>query len=165
MSESKQNESNEILEKLEAVIRHIENVKDNCILLGKRLIEEEGEFDLGKQLIANSYIHDNSKFYGIEWEFLGEQGGRSKLDLAVSQHNKTNPHHPEYWGNITEMPRVFLAEMACDWKARSEEFGTSIRDWIDDGAAKRFGYKKNDRVYKEIMYFVDLLCEKPFKQK
>jgi nuclear transport factor 2 (NTF2) superfamily protein len=62
------------------------------------------------------------------------------------------------------MPSVFLAECACDWKARSEEFGTSLRDWIDEFATKRWNFSKDDRTYKEIMAFVDLLCEKPFEQ-
>jgi hypothetical protein len=54
--------------------------------------------------------------------------------------------------------------MVCDWKARSEEFGSSLKDYIDELATKRWNFSKDDRTYKEIMSFVDLLCEKPFEQ-
>lgn len=57
------------MEKIRAVARHIRNVEDNCFLLGEKLILG-GEIDLGKQLIANGYVHDASKFTGIEFEYL-----------------------------------------------------------------------------------------------
>lgn len=157
-----------VLAKIEFIARHIRNVEDNCLILGKKLIER-GEVELGHKLIANGYIHDVSKFHGIEFEYLsitttnGEEDKKLKLKLAVHHHNTTNPHHPEYWaGGIKEMPDVYVAEMVADWKARSEEFGTSLRDWIDEQATKRFGFSKEDKVYKEIMEYVNLLCQTPF---
>ena len=158
----------ETMDKIRSIARHIRNVEDNCLLLGEKLIEN-GEIDLGRQLIANGYVHDASKFSGIEFEFMApgvpteKEEARLKLKLAIHQHNSTNSHHPEFWGSIKNMPRVALAECLCDWKARSEEFGTSLRDWIDDQATRRFDFDKDDKVYKEIMEFVDLLCPKPFE--
>ncbi len=154
----------ETLQRLEVVIRHIENVRDNTIVLGRKLIEC-GEVQFGKQLIALGHIHDNSKFHGIEFLHLNEDATKTRLEIAVTQHSSTNPHHPEYWSGINLMPRIYLAELVCDWSARASEFGTSLREWAEDGGAKRFGYKKTDRVYREIMEFVDMLCDKPFKQK
>jgi hypothetical protein len=158
-----------VLAKIEFVARHIRNVEDNCLFLGKKLIES-GRIDLGHKLIANGYVHDASKFGGIEFEYLSlttngaEEDKKLKLKLAIHHHNTTNPHHPEYWaGGIKEMPDVYVAEMVADWKARSEEFGTSLRDWIEESATKRFGFTKEDNVYKEIMGFVDLLCQPPFE--
>jgi len=154
--------------KIRAITRHIRNVEDNCLILGERLINN-GEIELGHKLIANGHIHDASKFHGIEWEQMApgeasnEEGAKLKLKLAVQHHNRTNPHHPEYWGTIHLMPRLYLAEMVADWKARSEEFGTSLRDWIDEQATKRFGFTKEEKIYQEIMEFVNLLCEKPFE--
>lgn len=162
-----QEEIDEALERIDSILRHIENVRDNCIVLGKRLIEA-GDIVLGKQLIAQGLRHDNSKFFGIEWENLDRDTAKTKLEAAVLQHNSSpqNLHHPEAWaGGIEEMPRVFIAEMVADWAARSSEFGTSLREWIEDGACKRYGYKKNDKTYRTIMEFVDMLCDKPFKQK
>jgi hypothetical protein len=158
----------ETMDKIRRIARHIRNVEDNCLILGEKLIER-GEIDLGHKLIANGYVHDASKFHGIEWENMApdeplhEEGAKLKLKLAVQHHNRTNQHHPEYWGGIKHMPRLYLAEMVADWKARSEEFGSSVRDWVNEGAAKRFGFTKDDKVYQEIMEFVDLLCERPFE--
>lgn len=154
------------MEKVKALTRHIRNVEDNCLFLGEKLIRE-GEIELGHHLIANGFIHDASKFFGIEWDYLsvapikGEET-KLKIKLAVQQHNSTNKHHPESWDGIENMPSVYVAEMVCDWKARSEEFGTSLREWIDDEAVKRFSIGKDNAVYKEIMRYVDLLCGTPF---
>jgi hypothetical protein len=158
----------ETLEKIKGITRHIRNVEDNCLLLGEKLIQR-GDIDLGHHLIANGFIHDASKFVGIEWDNMApgqpsqEEGAKLKLKLAVHHHNRTNQHHAEYWNGIENMPDVFVAEMVCDWKARSEEFGTSLRDWIDETATKRWGFVKDDKIYKKIMEYVDLICEKPFE--
>ena len=157
------------MEKIRAISRHIRNVSDNCLILGERLIMQ-GDIELGKQLIANGFEHDHSKFKGIEFEYMApgtpttEETAKIKLKMAVHQHNTTNLHHPEAWsGGIKDMPDVFLAEMACDLKARSEEFGTNLREWIDESATKKWNFTKEDKVYKQLMKYVDMLCEKPFE--
>ena len=157
------------MEKIRSITRHMRNVEDNCLLLGEKLIER-GEIELGHGLIANGFIHDASKFHGIEWDNMApstianEESAKLKMKMAVNHHRKVNPHHPEYWGEIQKMPRVYFAEMVCDWKARSEEFGSSLKDYINEFATKRWEFSKDDKTYKEIMLFVDLLCEKPFEQ-
>lgn len=168
MNKKLEKQANETLAKIRALTRHIRNVCDNCILLGEKLILS-GEIDLGKQLIANGFIHDASKWRGIEWDSLislspesEEKIAKLKLKLAIHQHQSNNGHHVEYWNDIHKMPDVFLAEFCADSKARSEEFGTDLRVWVDNTATKRWNFNKNDEVYKKIMYFVDLLCEKPF---
>jgi len=154
--------------KVRALTRHIRNVEDNCLLLGEKLILD-GEVELGQHLIANGFVHDASKFSGIEWDYLSilpskEEETKLKLKLAIQHHNQTNTHHPEHWQGIKNMPNVYIAEMTADWKARSEEFGTDLRHWIDEQATKRFSFSKEDEVYKEIMKYVDMLCQKPFEQ-
>jgi len=161
-------EAEDIMSKIRAIIRHIRNVQDNCLILGEKLILR-GEFDLGRNLIAHSMSHDLSKFSGIEWKNMApgvktnEEGAKLKLKLAVHQHNETNHHHAEAWGGIKNMPRIFLAECVADWKARSEEFGESLKTYIDTNATKRYNFTNSDKIYKDIMEFVELLCEKPFE--
>lgn len=156
--------------KLRSIVRHIKNVEDNGLILGTKLIER-GDIKLGHNVIANCMVHDASKFHGIEFEYLSlnnpkEEETKSKLKLAIHHHQTTNHHHPEYWDRgITSMPDVYVAEMVCDWKARSEEFGESLRDYINDKATKQYGFSREDTVYKKIMEFVDLICEKPFEQQ
>lgn len=155
------------LQKITSIWRHIEEVQKNCFIIAENLIENEEE-ELARQLLTNSLIHDQSKFRGIEWEYMQTDDDSDeavdKLRLAVHQHNTTNPHHPEYWNGIHKMPDVCIAEMVADWKARSSDFGTSLQEWIDNQAAIRFHYNKKQMIYKKIMRFTKLLLEKPFHQ-
>ncbi len=169
MKKKIQKQINDILSKINRLTRHIRNVESNCILLGTKLIER-GDIELGHKLIANGMVHDASKFSGIEFENLTynepskEESSKLKMKMAIHQHQLVNHHHPEFWNGIKNMPDVFLAEFCCDSKARSEEFGTDLRNWIDEYATKRWNFSKEDDVYKKIMEFIDLLCEKPFQE-
>lgn len=151
----------EALEKIEKVLGHIQNVQRNCYKLGLKLIKM-GEVELGRNLIANGQIHDNSKFKGIEFDELFQ--GSPILSDVIKHHSSTNPHHPEYHGGIKNMPDVYIAEMVCDCLARSSEFGTDIRDFFRKEATKKYGFKMNDRVGKRITYFLDTLLDKPFNK-
>jgi len=168
MKTRKKREIGLTLEKVTGITRHIRNVQDNCILLATKLITN-GEIELGRKLVMHGFQHDVSKLEGIEWDNMApgvtiqEDTAKLKLRLAVNHHNSTNLHHPECWtGGIQAMSEEYIAEMVCDWKARSEEFGSSLRDYIDEKALKRWNFTKESEVYKRIMRFVDLLCDKPF---
>lgn len=151
------------LARLDAIVRHIQLVQSNALLLAERLIEQDGECELARQLVANSLEHDKSKLFGIEWDYLLSDD-KAKLKMAIEQHNKTNTHHPEHWGGIKEMPRVYLAEMVCDIKARSSEFGTDVKSWLKEEATKRYEFTTGSKVYKDLHYFLNLLLEKQFKR-
>lgn len=148
---------------MRGIMRHIDEVRKNCIILGEKIVEQGGTENerFGRQLIANGYIHDNSKLHGVEWRYLVRGG--EYLSLAHEQHVSTNPHHPEYWvGGIKEMPDIYIAEMVCDWKARSSEMGTDLRAWVKDHAAEKFGFTVNTNVYKTIKKYIDLLLDDVF---
>ena len=154
-------------DRLDKVLRHINHVKDDCIVLGEKLILADKE-DLGRKLIANGYIHDNSKLNGIEWLYLHDEVKDKEPELfflAVNQHQQNNPHHSEYWSDINEMPTLYLAEMCADWKARANEFGTDLREWIKDKATDKYKFTTKGRVYKDIMYFCNMLLEPLFKSQ
>jgi len=121
---------------------------------------KNGDEVLGKNLIANGQMHDNSKFQGIEWEHLFR--GSHILKDVVSHHNTTNKHHPEYWGTIHDMPKLFIAEMVCDVTARSQEFGTNVREWIADVATEKYGFDMEDKVGLLIQDYLDMILQKPF---
>ncbi len=124
-------------------------------------------------MIANGQIHDNSKFYGIEWEYLNDgswpfseenEERMNGFKIAIKEHLTKNPHHPEYWtGGIDEMPRLYLAEFICDTKSRSSEFGSDYMEWLKEKATKKFKFSLHGKVYKELKYFVDILLEDKFK--
>lgn len=149
----------ENFEKIEVVLSHIQNVQRNCYKLGLKLIKM-GQFHLGRNLIANGQIHDNSKFKGIEFDDLFY--GSPILKDVVKHHSSTNPHHPEYWGDIKKMPDVYIAEMVCDCAARSAEFGTDVRHWFVNDATLKYNFVMEDEVGQKIVYFLDILLDKTF---
>lgn len=161
---------------LQIVQDHIENVQKGCKKLAKKLMSDTDTYDVGFKLLKNSYLHDNSKFSGIEWKYLRtpdlikEGSCKDEADqkrcflLALEQHVKNNMHHPEYWGDIKLMPPEYLAEMVCDLNARSMEFGTDLREWIKKEIPDRFGATSSSKVYREMMKFVNLLLDQPFKK-
>ena len=154
---------------LDNLVRHIRDVQDNGLLLGQRLIDR-GDTHLGLSLIKNVFQHDVSKFEGIEWEFLNVYDKKEKrrasfkrgLEMAIKQHTRSNPHHPEFWGTIHQMPDLYVAEMVCDTKARSSEFGTDFKDWIDNVCTKKYDFSKTSPVYVKIMDFTELLISDKF---
>jgi hypothetical protein len=147
------------IDKINQVFSHIKNVQRNCYKLGIRLINR-GEVELGRNLISNGQIHDNSKFKGIEFSHLFH--GDPMLPEVVKHHQSINPHHPEHWGSIHSMPRVYVAEMVCDWYARSSEFGTGLKEWVNNHAMEKFGFTKDSPVYAEIFEFMNLLLSPSF---
>lgn len=152
--------------KLEVLLRHVENVRDSTERLGLLLIEN-GESELGIKLIANGRIHDNSKFHGVEWDYLHPDMKEEKPELfklAAKQHVETNPHHPEYWvGGIKAMPEVYVAEMVCDWYSRSIEFGDNVWEWAKERATEKYGYCTSSAVYREIKKHLESLLTPAFK--
>jgi hypothetical protein len=150
-------------EHLDNLVRHIDLVRQAGLLLGKRLMSQ-GRKDFGRLLIARCYEHDVSKFKGIEWRFLhaGKSIDKEDLERAVQQHQETNSHHPEYHGGVENMGEMDVAEMVCDWYARSQEFGTGLRDWINNCAIERFKIDKDSEQYRWVVSFVDILLEDTF---
>lgn len=148
---------------LDNLVRHIDLVREACLLLGRRLMDS-GRIEFGRLLIAAGFQHDVSKFFGIEWNYLhaGRDVPKEQLDLAIKQHTQTNSHHPEYWGGVEHMPEIAVAEMICDWYSRSQEFGTSLRDWITVNAIDRFKIDLESEQHKWISKFVDILLEDQF---
>jgi hypothetical protein len=146
-------------EKILAVLEHIERVQKNCIKIGLKLIRS-GEVEMGRMLIHNGQIHDNSKLSGIEFEHLFR--GDDLLQEAVKHHASTNAHHPEFWGKIQNMPEIYIAEMICDCSARSSEFGTDVREWFKLKATDKYNFSFDDSVGLLISKYLDLLLEQSF---
>jgi|TARA_R110000803_G_scaffold203268_1_gene268725 hypothetical protein len=151
--------------KLFSVVKHVNYVRENAELLAERIIETaqtQEDLDFSRRLIQSSREHDISKFQGIEWEALHRGEDKDFLKIAIHQHQQTNAHHPEYWGGITQMNTLQLAEMVCDLKARSTEMGTDLRTYIKERHSIRFGYTVRSAVYKKIKKYVDLLLDDTF---
>lgn len=149
------------IDNIESICNHIDNVQRNCKKLANAMIMR-GELEFGKNLIAHAYIHDNSKFQGVEFDYLNNDN-IDMLKIAIRNHQSINPHHPEYWGGIHKMPLIYIAEMAADWLARSQERGGSVMVWIQENATKKFGFEMTDEVGKNITFYISLMCPETFK--
>lgn len=152
------------LKKIRELIRHIRNVQDGAIRIGETCIET-GREEFGRNLIANAFKHDQSKFRGLEYECIGcsEIDDKTFRLLAIKHHQSTNMHHPEYWGGVDMMPEIYLAEMVCDTYARSVEMGTNLRDWWKDIGTKKYELSKNGKSWKLIRKYIDMVLQEEFK--
>ncbi len=148
--------------RLQLLLKHISYVESDCRMLGQALLERGEDFNFVKNLLHNGHIHDASKFNGIEWEHLN--GWDDPLfGEAIRHHVTTNSHHPEYWGSIHNMDRLAIAEMVCDWHARSAELrGKGLCQWIYEDAMSRYRFDQNSKVWTQIDEFVNLLLEPAF---
>ena len=147
---------------LQGIIRHVDNVRAGAKLLAERLFEQ-GDSSMARLLVQKVSSHDASKFVGIEWEHLRVGNDTSEeFKMALVQHQLTNEHHPEHWGGVKNMPEICLAEMVCDFYARSVEFGTDLRVYIKDVFMPQHDCTLKTKVYQQIKRFVDLMLEEPF---
>jgi len=160
-------DSNEILlnlKKIRELIRHIRNVQDGAIRIGEKCIEN-GDEEFGRNLIANAFVHDQTKFRGVEWYAIGCSDTEDKdlRGVAISTHQKTNMHHPEYWNGVENMPEIYLAEMVCDTYARSVEMGTNLREWWKLTGIEKYGISKSGKTWKTIKKYIDMILDPEFK--
>lgn len=152
-------------DRLQEALRHLKNVHAACELMALRLIDrnEPGDREMATILVINGFTHDLSKLRGIEWDWIHQDEDREKLVMAVRQHQATNEHHPEFWGGASLMPPVRIAEMVCDWFARSQEMGTDLRAWTKTAMTK-YEIKPQSKLGREIKGFVNLLLDPAFKK-
>lgn len=162
MSNETQVSVSTILKRLDATIRHCEHVREGCELLGRRMLERGYDPDFCIALIVNGRIHDAPKFKGIEFQYLSFNDNKEALKLAVEHHRKTNSHHVAFWSGIENMPPIYLAELVVDLYARSQEFGTDLREYLKTDFFPKYNITKSCRVAKLIKEYVDILLDKPF---
>ena len=170
-------------EKINGILRHIKKVEDNCNRLASKL--EDRKF--AKELIIRGRLHDASKLQDFEFNNLNEESGLFKLALRL--HHQKNSHHPEYYEYIQKRDKIIffsdpsnegkewkddkgiwimneldLAEMVCDCLARSQEFGSDVRDWFFNVAPNKYGYSDGDRIWLSIDKYLGLLLTPKFKK-
>lgn len=150
-------------EHVEDLIGHVRRVQSNAMDLARHFMRN-GRAEFARVLLAKVHLHDASKWGGIEWDWMhrGPDAAGKQLELAISQHQKTNDHHPEYWGGLKNMPEICVAEMVCDWLARSQEFATDLRVYIRTQAAERFDFAWAVAQAEWIWKFVGILLPEKF---
>lgn len=152
------------LKKLSKLREHIDNVINGAWRIAQKCIEN-GDEEFARNLMANAYAHDQSKFRGFEWDMIGcaETDDKDMRLLAIRSHQKVNKHHPEYWNGVDNMPEIDLAEMVCDTYARSVEMGTNLREWWKNCGIEKYGIPKNGKSWKLIKKYIDMILDEEFK--
>lgn len=152
------------LEKIELILAHIKKVESNLQFVAKHLIKEsDSHLELVLKLLQLSREHDVSKFDLYEFKHLSaEFVGTKKFKIALNLHHEKNPHHPEHFASIHNMPDEYIAEMVCDCFARGQEFGTNVLDWFANQGTKKYNFEMTDEIGKKIQYFISILTKNKF---
>ncbi len=112
-----------------------------------------GDLGIDKdQFERNLWSHDMSKFCADEfmgyafYRFGEENGEKTKLNFERSwnHHKNHNPHHPEYWLNVSRegkveplpMPDIYVAEMIADWMGAGKTYGSTLEEWLPKNIGK-----------------------------
>jgi hypothetical protein len=145
---------------------HIRRVQENAMKLAKHYLGN-GRREFARVLLAKANCHDQSKYAGIEWQYMhrGPIVDKAMLTAAIEQHQRTNDHHPEYWGGLKNMPEVCVVEMVCDWLARSQEFATDLREYVKTEACERFDFASATQQVKWIWDTIDILLPQKFAKR
>lgn len=152
---------------------------------GRKLIKEllkKGQEKQAMELLQRIMKHDYSKsseseFYGLS-AFSDDvaalkdpmvntvQDGKFQ---TIRLHWQNNDHHPEYWADqmpksfvdetplvINEnMPDMAIAEMCCDWFARSAQYKTNVWEFYEMRTKTR--WKFTDKQHELIQTYLTLL--------
>lgn len=122
------------------ILEHQKNVQDVWEKLNElekgEICEDYHDLYHVDYLVKN---HDASKYRPEEFNPYrcnfypceGEESNEESYNQAWNHHQKTNPHHWQYWVLINDggdvkvlkMQFCYLLEMLCDWSAMSVKFG------------------------------------------
>lgn len=139
-----------------------------CNLLAQYLLENGREKD-ALDIMKRGFSHDMSKlseqeFYGMA-EFADDmkslKNSKEKIspekEFIINIHRDNNKHHPEYWDNINDMTELDIMELACDWCARSEQFGTDVIEFLETRQETQFHFPKE--IYNNIETYLKIIVK------
>ena len=148
-------------------IIHKQQVEKSCEKLATYL-EKEGAINHAKRLIERSKVHDDSKISCAEElralsSIINDKTSLIDPSIILSQikqdaiklHWIHNSHHPEHFKSPTDMTRLDVMEMCCDWHARSIQYGTPFLEFVRDRQENRFHFP--DWMFKEIWHYCEVL--------
>lgn len=155
---------------------HINNVRKTWEIQLKPHIPEIYHNKISDLCIS----HDSSKYRDDEYlpylrHFYPDYAGANNLtedelnndyNNAWNHHQKTNPHHWQYWvlikdsGKIEtlDMPLEYVIEMLCDWQSMGYVYGDTAYEWYNSNKDKMI-MSDNTRkiVEKYIVYLKNLI--------
>lgn len=150
------------------LINHKKYFFESAYKLSSYFLENNQE-DMALEIVKRAFIHDFSKLSENEFSsFMVFKNYNSSLKNAdvsyceeekvfLTEHWKHNRHHPEYWSDINDMSEIDIAEMVCDWHARSTEFNTDLREFIAVRQENRFQF--SEEILKKVTKYVEILLK------
>lgn len=139
---------------------------DSCYKLAVHFLKEDNE-EFALMLMKRAFIHDISKLSKFEFHaadafdsFKKHSKNRNYVfsdneKIFLQEHWKNNKHHPEYWEDVNDMEDIDIAEMVCDWHARSVEFNDDLLVYINHRQDTRFAFPKH--IYDKIINYATIL--------
>lgn len=156
--------------------KYILDHKSNVQKAYNWLLENLGdEINFGDKDKLNKLInqHDLSKWSEEEFEpyalyfNVDKEKYKDKFNYAWNHHQKSNPHHWQYWVLVNddegtvglEMPQEYIIEMICDWWSFSHKTGNlkEIFSWYKDHIKKQVLHPNTK---KEVEFILDKIKEK-----
>lgn len=132
---------------------HINNVQKGFDWLCENLPDVVDALNNRDAIQAIVAVHDQSKYSAEEYSAYARYFNTRKtkevklaFDYAWNHHQKSNPHHWQYWVLINDedgtyaldMPYEYIVEMICDWWAFSWKANNlyEIFNWYDNNKDK-----------------------------
>ena len=145
--------------------KHEDRVKKNVL----RILRNPKYKYLEDKLIEESNKHDESKWskeeyfayvwltsvYNLDYEYPSKEL-EEYVNETWKNHYKVNKHHPEYYiskyNDISKMTVLDLAHMVADWASMSQEFNSSLLDWYNTNASKKYDFtSKQRKIIEDLM--------------
>lgn len=150
----------------EELCTHKKLLLDSCYKLAVHFLKEGNE-EFALLLMQRAFVHDISKLSTYEFHaadafesFEKHSKERNYVfseseKIFLEEHWKNNRHHPEHWSDINDMEDIDLAEMVCDWHARSVEFNDDLLAYIDYRQNNRFAFPQH--MLEKIIFYAEIL--------
>ena len=103
------------------------------------------------KLLPSEFIDYSRHYYGAEYTETAYQ-------KAWNLHKRRNKHHWQYWvgedGIPSEIPKIYLVEMVCDWTAagKSKPDGIGTKAWYEKFGHKMVLHPKSRELLEELIY-------------
>ncbi len=154
-------------QQMKDTIIHKEFVKRSIDKLA-RYLEHHGATEHAKLLRERGEVHDQSKMNNVDElhalaRIIGDKSTLSDANKQLSPikkdalqlHWKNNSHHPEHFKTPMDMSKLDVMEMCCDWHARSTQYKTDLKSYVNTQQEIRFHFP--DWMFAEIIHYCDVL--------
>lgn len=134
---------------------HVDCLNYHAGLLGYHFPEHDNDKNSGTIKTAYSYINW-AKYHP---EYNVPETNRELLKQMRAEHHKTQPHHLEYYSDVSEINDITIIEMVCDWFSASFEQRYITHEDSDDLTVSQwFEHNlRNNKEYNWSQHQVDLI--------